>query len=58
MIGQHIKVDHRMQTTMKGVYAAGDIAWYPGKIKLLSAGISEAKTAIKYILKDIRPAIL
>ena len=53
MIGQQIRVDQRMQTSMKRVYAAGDIAWYPGKVKVLSAGIYEAGVAIKNALKVI-----
>ena len=54
MLGQQIKVDQRMQTSLSRIYAAGDIAWYPGKIKLLSAGIYEAKIAVRNVLKDIR----
>jgi thioredoxin reductase len=56
MIGQNIKVDQKMQTNMSKVYAAGDIAWYPGKIKLLSAGIQEVKIAMKNILKELKRA--
>jgi thioredoxin reductase (NADPH) len=51
MIGQQIRVDQRMQTTLKRVFAAGDIAWYPGKIMALSAGIYEANIAVKNALK-------
>jgi thioredoxin reductase (NADPH) len=51
MIGQQVKVDQRMQTSLKRVFAAGDIAWYPGKVMLLSAGIYEAKIAVKNALK-------
>ena len=53
MIGQQVKVDQRMQTSLKRVFAAGDIAWYPGKIKMLSAGINEATTAVKSALKSL-----
>lgn len=51
MVGQQIKVDQKMQTSIKRVFAAGDIAWYPGKIMLLSAGIYEARIAVKNALK-------
>lgn len=53
MLGQNIKVDQRMQTSLKRVYAVGDIAYYPGKIKLLSTGIYEARIAVKNALKVI-----
>ncbi len=53
MLGHNIKVDQRMQTSLKRVYAVGDIAYYPGKIKLLSTGIYEARIAIKNALKVI-----
>lgn len=54
MIGQNIKVDQKMQTNKQRIFAAGDIAWYPGKIKLLSAGIHEVKIALKNILKVLK----
>jgi thioredoxin reductase (NADPH) len=53
MAGQHIKVDQRMLTSVKNIYAAGDIVWYPGKVKLLSEGVKEARTAVKNALKNI-----
>ncbi len=53
MMGGQIKVDPRMQTSLKRVYAVGDIAYYPGKIKLLSTGIYEARIAVKNALKLI-----
>ncbi|OGC92408.1 MAG: hypothetical protein A2W25_17025 [candidate division Zixibacteria bacterium RBG_16_53_22] len=53
MAGQHVKVDQRMQTSLKRVFAAGDIAWYPGKVLLLTAGIYEARIAVKNALKMI-----
>ncbi len=53
MIGQQIKVDQRMQTSQKRIYAVGDIAWYHGKVMLLSAGIYETRTAVKNAMKII-----
>ena len=41
-----IKVDTRMETSMPGVFAAGDITTYPGKLKLIAVGFGEAPTAI------------
>lgn len=41
-----IAVDSRMQTNIPGIFAAGDIATYPGKLKLIAIGFGEAPTAI------------
>jgi thioredoxin reductase (NADPH) len=43
---RHIKVDSTMQTSIKRVYAVGDIATYTGKVPLISVGFGEAATAI------------
>ncbi|MHB1629224.1 MAG: NAD(P)/FAD-dependent oxidoreductase [Bacilli bacterium] len=44
--GHEIVVDTRMGTNIPGVYAAGDIVTYPGKIKLIATGFGEAPTAV------------
>jgi thioredoxin reductase (NADPH) len=41
-----IIVDSRMQTNIPGIFAAGDITTYPGKLKLIAVGFGEAPTAI------------
>lgn len=41
-----IIVDSRMETSIPGVFAAGDITTYPGKLKLIAVGFGEAPTAI------------
>ncbi|WP_438446491.1 NAD(P)/FAD-dependent oxidoreductase [Gorillibacterium sp. sgz5001074] len=41
-----IVVDTRMQTNIPGIFAAGDITTYPGKLKLIAVGFGEAPTAI------------
>ena len=46
IVGSGIAVATDMSTNMPGVYAAGDIATYPGKILLISAGAGEAATAV------------
>ena len=43
-----IVVDHNRQTSVPGVYAAGDIATYPGKMKLIGTGAAEAMQAIHH----------
>lgn len=44
--GNEIVVDTRMSTNIPGVYAAGDIVTYPGKVKLIATGFGEAPTAV------------
>jgi thioredoxin reductase len=44
--GGSIVVDSRMETNISGIFAAGDITTYPGKLKLIAVGFGEAPTAI------------
>ncbi len=44
--GGSIVVDSRMSTNIPGIFAAGDITTYPGKLKLIAVGFGEAPTAI------------
>jgi len=39
-------VDQHMETNIPGVLAAGDITAYPGKLKLIVTGVSEATMAV------------
>ena len=41
-----IVVDSRMETSIPGIFAAGDITTYPGKLKLIAVGFGEAPTAV------------
>lgn len=41
-----IIVDSRMETSVPGIFAAGDITSYPGKLKLIAVGFGEAPTAV------------
>jgi ferredoxin/flavodoxin---NADP+ reductase len=41
-----IAVDTRMQSNIEGIFAAGDITTYPGKLKLIAVGFGEAPTAV------------
>lgn len=41
-----IVVNTRMQTNIPGIFAAGDIVTYPGKLKLIATGFGEAPTAV------------
>lgn len=41
-----IVVNSKMETNIPGVYAAGDITTYDGKVKLIATGFGEAPTAV------------
>ncbi|AMA71996.1 NAD(P)/FAD-dependent oxidoreductase [Aneurinibacillus thermoaerophilus] len=41
-----IVVNSKMETNIPGIYAAGDVTTYPGKIKLIAVGFGEAPTAV------------
>lgn len=46
VVDRRIAVDTAMRTTVPGVYSAGDITEYPGKVRLISVGFGEAATAV------------
>ena len=50
-----IKVNHRLETNLPRVYAAGDIAHYEGKIELIATGFSEAAMAVNHAVQEINP---
>ncbi len=50
-----IRVDQTMQTTIPGVYAAGDICTYHGKLKLIATATGEAGTAANFAKTFIDP---
>ncbi|WP_409490508.1 NAD(P)/FAD-dependent oxidoreductase [Amycolatopsis sp. cmx-11-12] len=57
-----LKIDHRaiavdstMATPRERVYAAGDVAAYPGKVKLIATGFGEAATAVNNIAVMLDP---
>ncbi|HEY0508549.1 MAG TPA: NAD(P)/FAD-dependent oxidoreductase [Blastococcus sp.] len=43
---RNIVVDTAMWTGLPGIYAAGDVTAYPGKVRLISVGFGEAATAV------------
>lgn len=43
---RNIVVDTAMSTGLPGIYAAGDVTAYPGKVRLISVGFGEAATAV------------
>ena len=52
----HVKVDPATcQTSAPGVFAIGDVATYPGKLKLIMQGFSEAAVAAHAIFGVVHP---
>lgn len=50
-----ILVDSRMASDRPGIWAAGDGATYPGKVRVLAADLGEACTAVNNIAATILP---
>jgi len=55
LTGRQIAVDTTMQTNISGIFAAGDITEYPGKVRLISVGFGEAATAVNNAAVFIDP---
>jgi ferredoxin/flavodoxin---NADP+ reductase len=55
MEGSAIKVNSRMETNLPGVYAAGDVATFDGKLKLIATGTGEVAIAVNYAKTFIDP---
>jgi thioredoxin reductase (NADPH) len=50
-----ILVNSQMETGRPGIYAAGDVTTYPGKLKLIAAGFAEAATAVNQAVHWVYP---
>ncbi len=57
LAGSTIKVNPRMETNLTGVYAAGDVATYEGKLRLICTGFSDAAVAVNYAAHSIYPEL-
>jgi thioredoxin reductase (NADPH) len=44
-----------MKTSMDGVWAAGDVTTFDGKLKLIATGFGEAAVAVAQAVRHIRP---
>ncbi len=55
IIGNTIVVDQHMRTTLPGVFAAGDVAGYDGKLKLIATGFGEAAMAVNFAKTLVDP---
>jgi len=54
-VKDEIVVNSMMETGRPGIYAAGDITSYPGKLKLIATGFGEAATAVNQAVHWIYP---
>jgi ferredoxin/flavodoxin---NADP+ reductase len=52
---REIVVNSQMETGRAGIYAAGDVTTYPGKLKLIATGFSEAAIAVNQAVHWIYP---
>jgi ferredoxin/flavodoxin---NADP+ reductase len=52
---RHLVVDSTMATDVPGIYAAGDITEYPGKVRLISVGFGEVATAVNNAAVHLDP---
>ncbi len=50
-----ITVNSRMETNIEGIYAAGDVTNYDGKVKLIAVGLGEAPVAVNHAKAYIDP---
>ena len=54
-VKDEIVVNTAMETGRPGIYAAGDVTTYPGKLKLIASGFSEAAIAVNQAVHWIYP---
>ncbi len=55
LVKHEIVVNSHMETGREGIYAAGDIATYPGKLKLIATGFGEAAVAVNEAVHHVYP---
>lgn len=51
----NIVVNPKMETSLDGIYAAGDSNTFEGKLKLIATGFGEAPTAVNHAIHSIYP---
>lgn len=54
-VKDEIVVNSQMETGRPGIYASGDVTTYPGKVKLIASGFSEAAIAVNQAVHWIYP---
>jgi len=55
LMKDEIVVNSQMETGKAGIYAAGDVTTYPGKLKLIATGFSEAAIAVNQAVHWMYP---
>lgn len=50
-----IVVNSMMETGRRGIYAAGDVCTYPGKLKLIATGFADSATAVNQAVHLVYP---
>jgi thioredoxin reductase (NADPH) len=55
LANDEIAVSQLMETGRDGIYAAGDVAMYPGKLKLIANGFGEAAIAVNQAVHRVHP---
>ena len=55
LVNDEIVVNSQTETGHAGIYAAGDICSYPGKLKLIATGFAEAATAVNQAVHFVHP---
>ena len=53
---RHLVVDSAMRTTVPGIFAAGDVNDYDGKVRLIAVGFGEVATAVNNAAVHLDPA--
>ena len=52
---RHLVVDTAMRTNLPGVFSAGDITDYAGKVRLIAVGFGEVATAVNNAAVHLDP---
>jgi thioredoxin reductase (NADPH) len=55
IVNEEIVVNSQMETGRPGIWAAGDVTTYPGKLKLIATGFGEAAAAVNQAVHWIYP---
>lgn len=50
-----VEVSQKMETSIPGIYAAGDVTTFDGKVKLIVTGFGEVPTAINSLIQYLNP---
>ena len=50
-----VVVNEKMETSVEGIYAAGDVCTHAGKVKLIAVGFGEVPNAISHIKASLDP---